>query len=65
MPATDNCTWTLSGDENDTWFSSCGEAYSFIDGGPADNNHQFCHVCGKPLVQVIPLGAQENEKEEG
>lgn len=40
------CTWTLDDDESGTWASSCGELWSFIDGGPAENRVNYCHYCG-------------------
>lgn len=45
------CVWTPMDDEYtpDTWESACGEAWSFIDGGPVENNCRFCHGCGKPV----------------
>lgn len=45
------CQWTPmdSDDMPDTWESACGQAWSFIDGGPAENNCKFCHGCGKPV----------------
>jgi len=41
------CEWTLDDDESGTWASSCGELWSFIDGGPAENRVTYCHHCGK------------------
>jgi len=41
------CEWTLDDDESGTWASSCGELWSFIDGGPAENRVAYCHHCGK------------------
>ena len=29
-----------------TWRSSCGELWSFIDGGPNENRVTYCHHCG-------------------
>ncbi len=42
------CTWTQQDDEHmpGTWASSCGELWSFIDGGPKDNRVSYCHHCG-------------------
>jgi Lar family restriction alleviation protein len=41
------CTWTLADEESAMWQSSCGEAWTFIDGGPVENRVRFCHGCGK------------------
>lgn len=40
------CTWTLDDEESGTWASSCGELWSFIDGGPDENRVSYCHHCG-------------------
>jgi hypothetical protein len=47
----EKCQWTPEDDDNDTYASACGELWSFIDGGPVENNIRFCHGCGK-LVEV-------------
>lgn len=39
------CEWDLTDDENGIWESSCGETWTFIDGGPIENNMKFCHCC--------------------
>lgn len=40
------CTWQLDDLDMGIWSSSCGELWSFIDGGPAANRVQYCHHCG-------------------
>lgn len=40
------CAWSLDDVDMGTWRSSCGELWSFIDGGPAENRVSFCHHCG-------------------
>lgn len=45
--ARETCEWTLDDDESGTWSSSCGELWSFIDGGPKENRVTYCHHCGK------------------
>lgn len=49
-PAT--CKWTCDADM-DAWESACGEAWQFMDDGPAENNVRFCQGCGKP-VEITP-----------
>lgn len=45
------CAWTPDADyEAEAWHSSCGEAWSFIDGGPKENCVRFCQGCGKPVA---------------
>ena len=45
------CTWSKDPDfeMGDTYDSSCGEKWSFIDGGPTENRVRFCQGCGKPV----------------
>jgi hypothetical protein len=45
------CEWTQDADfeMGDTYHSSCGELWSFIDGGPKENRVSYCHHCGKPV----------------
>ena len=45
----ETCAWTPMDDDTGSWDSACGQAWSFIDGTPAENNVRFCHGCGKPV----------------
>jgi hypothetical protein len=45
------CIWTLDDDESNTWASSCGELWSFIEGGPDENRVSYCHHCGGKVVK--------------
>ena len=47
----DGCLWTQDShfEMGDTYDSGCGEKWSFIDGGPEENNVRFCQGCGKPV----------------
>ena len=42
------CEWTHN-DDDGYWDASCGKAWRFDDGGPKENNMNFCHCCGKTL----------------
>lgn len=44
------CKWASDDDGN--WWGSCGQGYTFIDGGPKENNWNFCNYCGKK-VEVV------------
>ena len=44
------CEWSLEDEDNGIWQSSCGELWSFTDGGPKENRVSFCHHCGKPAI---------------
>lgn len=48
------CEWRLDDWEHGIWVSSCNGdlSYSFVDGGPVENGHKFCHSCGRPLVVI-------------
>lgn len=45
------CTWTQQ--EEGEWETSCGNAFVFEDGTPAENDHKFCPCCGHPLAQKL------------
>lgn len=50
------CEWREEdpwGPMPDTYATDCGEMWSFVDGGPAENRVKFCHRCGK-TVTVVP-----------
>ena len=49
------CAWTRDDDESSTWASSCGELWSFIDGGPDENNVAYCHHCGGKVIKEASL----------
>lgn len=57
------CAWREEdpwGPMPDTYATSCGELWSFTDGGPAENRVKFCHRCGKP-VEVVPYQQPADE----
>jgi len=56
MERSATCEWK-QWDEGDTWETSCGEAFTFISGGPKENNVNYCHHCGKRLVMVSAIDA--------
>lgn len=41
------CAWWEDGE---MWESSCGVAYNFLSDGPVENEHDFCHKCGKRIA---------------
>lgn len=64
-PVKPTCTWLESdpwGEMPNTYEASCGELWSFIDGGPVENSVKFCHGCGKPVI-VEPFPPQPAEGE--
>jgi hypothetical protein len=46
------CIWSPEDDDSmpGTYASSCGELWSFIEGGWKENNVRFCHGCGDKVV---------------
>ena len=53
---TPGCFWEQDGE---MWTSSCGANYQFTDGGPAENDHQYCHLCGCPIEIAVDVIAQD------
>lgn len=49
------CTWKYRDDKViDYYRSSCGEDWSFTDGGgPKENRVRFCQWCGRPLNRAM------------
>jgi hypothetical protein len=45
------CEWKQD-DLDDLWETSCGQAWTFIDGGPEDNHVRFCHSCGRKVLAI-------------
>ena len=52
----ETCTWTEQDDKDmpSTYESSCGEIWSFIDGGVKENRVTYCHHCGGKVVPASP-----------
>ena len=42
------CDWVE--DEEGNWFTGCGNASTFNDGGPSENGAKFCAYCGARLI---------------
>ncbi|EPK4042792.1 hypothetical protein OGR32_005804 [Pseudomonas aeruginosa] len=58
-PASPSCKWTES---SGIWETGCGQTWSFIEDGPAENGALFCHHCGGRLV-LIKSDDQEDDGE--
>lgn len=43
------CFWTSDGDDS-PWEGTCGIAWTFIDGGPEENQVAYCPQCGGKLT---------------
>jgi hypothetical protein len=53
------CEWYLDDDDNGIWQTGCGKLWSFIDGGPIENDMDFCHGCGNPVTVATKGGLNE------
>lgn len=42
------CVWRFDG-AADKWDTACGDAFTFIAGGPQLNNFHFCPYCGAKI----------------
>lgn len=45
----------------DTWEADCGAAWTFTDGGPKDNEMNFCPRCGHSLKQIDNAMTHKND----
>jgi hypothetical protein len=52
----ETCTWAEQDDKDmpGTYESSCGEMWSFIEGGVKENRVTYCHHCGGKVVPASP-----------
>lgn len=52
----ETCTWTEQDDKDmpGTYTSSCGEMWSFTDGGVKENRVTYCHHCGGKVASAPP-----------
>jgi len=40
------CKWALDDEDSGTWRGDCGELWTFTEGGPSENNFNYCPACG-------------------
>ena len=61
---TEKCSWTIDTDfDSEIYETGCGQAFTFNDGGPAENNFNFCPYCGKPIeTQQLSTDWEKDEK---
>jgi hypothetical protein len=53
------CVWTFD-EDTDSWDTSCGEKWVFMDGGPVENRVSFCHYCGMQVAVKVELSEDED-----
>lgn len=47
------CEWSIEEpDYDETYFTSCGNAFYFTDGNIKENHVKFCPYCGKPIKEI-------------
>ena len=56
----EGCKWTEDS-SGEYWESACGETWTFLDGGPSENNARFCHGCGKTITAVAYIESIDEE----
>ena len=55
------CEWTEEdpwGVTPNTWQTTCGNLFTYTEGGPFENDAKFCCYCGKKLA-VVRFQAEE------
>lgn len=45
------CIWKEF-EEYNTWETSCGNSFEFIEGDIEENSFKFCPYCGNPIKQA-------------
>ncbi|MGU2117882.1 hypothetical protein ACSEOT_29545 [Pseudomonas aeruginosa] len=60
--ASPSCKWTES---SGIWETGCGQTWSFIEDGPAENGALFCHHCGGRLVLIKSDDQEDDGEQEG
>jgi hypothetical protein len=51
LPDSSKCKWELE-EDTDAWIGTCKIYWVFNNGGPKDNDVNFCPKCGKSLEIV-------------
>ncbi|ARF48861.1 hypothetical protein [Pantoea stewartii] len=58
QPVSEGCKWTY--DDDGYWDSACGSSWVFNDGGPVENECNFCQKCGgKVMLPAAPEGQDD------
>lgn len=58
------CTWRFDdGYDGESWDTSCGEKFVFIDGGPIQNSLRFCCYCGGQMIEARPAPVEDPDEE--
>lgn len=58
QPVSNGCKWSF--DDDGYWKSACGITWVFNDGGPIENEYNFCQKCGGKVVLEPAPGGQDD-----
>jgi len=58
QPVSEGCKWSF--DDDGYWESACGGSWVFNDGGPIENECNFCQKCGGKVVLPAAPGGQDD-----
>lgn len=50
------CDWCV--DDDGVWYTGCGHAWQFEDGGPTENGAKWCAYCGGRLSEAPNVGGE-------
>lgn len=54
METLTTCVWSqcsYADLDSNNWQTDCGNNFCLFDGGPKDNQMEYCCYCGKPLIE--------------
>lgn len=46
------CEWRCVDDDYNGYESSCAQHFTFMNGGPVENNFLYCHGCGRKVKNI-------------
>ena len=59
QPVSDGCKWSFD-DDGYYWEAACGSSWVFNDGGPVENECNFCQKCGGKVMLAAAPGGQDD-----
>jgi rubrerythrin len=50
--------------DDEVWrCEACGDEWIFTDGTPEENNMNYCHRCGRKIIEIVRLKPEEDDDE--
>lgn len=49
------CEWNGTFYDRENYFTSCNNGFTFLNGGPKENEFKFCPYCGEKILVAIEL----------